>query len=149
MKGVRAAVVRTAAVVLLAGLAACSDAEDDYCDALTAEQEELTELAARESGDVLTPTAEAFERLQAAAPDELRDEWDTVVGAYEVLVGTIQDVGVDPADYDADDPPDDVTPDEERRLVAAASALESARVTDAIGGIEEHAGTVCEVSFSG
>jgi hypothetical protein len=134
--------------VLAAGLAACGDAEDDYCNALASEKKELTELADRGTGDVLTPTAKAFERLQAAAPDEVKDEWDTVVGAYGVLVDTIDELGVDPSTYDPEHPPADVSGADQRRLVTAAAALDSQRVTDAVKGIEDHARTVCDVDFS-
>jgi hypothetical protein len=136
----------TAALVL--GLMGCSDPEEGYCETLAAEQEELIELAERESGDVLSPTAASFQRLQDEAPEELRDEWDTVVGAYQVLAETIDELGVDPESYDPEAPPDDLSDGDVRRLATAAGALGSTRVVDAVRGIEDHARTVCDVDFS-
>jgi hypothetical protein len=137
-----------AAAVLALGLVGCSDPEEGYCETLAAEQEELTELAERDSGDVLSPTAASFQRLQSEAPEELRDEWDTVVGAYQVLTETIDELGVDPESYDPEAPPDDLSDGEVRRLATAAGALGSTRVVDAVRGIEDHARTVCDVDFS-
>jgi hypothetical protein len=140
------------AAVLALGLVGCSDPEEGYCETLAAEQEELTELAerdsGRDSGDVLSPTAASFQRLQEAAPEELRDEWDTVVGAYQVLTETIDDLGVDPEGYDPEDPPADLSDGDVRRLATAAGALGSSRVVDAVRGIEDHARAVCDVDFS-
>jgi hypothetical protein len=136
------------AAVLAIGLMGCSDPEEGYCETLAAEQGELTELAERDSGDVLSPTAASFQRLQEAAPEELRDEWDTVVGAYQVLKETIDELGVDPDSYDPEAPPDDLADAAVRRLATAAGALGSTRVLDAVRGIEDHARTVCDVDFS-
>jgi hypothetical protein len=135
-------------------LAGCSDAGegDGYCAALTQEKKTLDDLADQAGSgteDTLTPTVAAFSRLQAAAPDELQDEWETVVVAYQALVDAVQAAGIDPADYDPDHPPAGVSKDEAHRLAAVASKLASARVVAATSGIEEHAQEVCDVDFSG
>lgn len=145
---------RTAAatVLLVVGLTGCSDQQEKYCDALAEEQKTLTELAddAGESGaDVLTPTIESFERLRTEAPDEVRDEWETVLAAYESLEDAVQRAGVDPGDYSPDDPPPGLSKAERDRLASVASKLASFRVTEAIAGIEQHGDEVCEVAFQG
>ncbi len=67
-------------LVLLGG---CADDGEEYCETLAAEQRTLSTLAddSADGGDVLQPTLESFQRLQEVAPDELRDEWDTLTSA--------------------------------------------------------------------
>ncbi|WP_148574884.1 hypothetical protein [Nocardioides caldifontis] len=137
------------ALLLLVGLAACSDQEDAYCDALAEERETLSELAGSGSADVLDRALASMERLQEQAPEELRDEWDTVVRAYRTLADAVAETGVDPGGYDPEDPPAGVSRDDVRRLEAAAGTAGSPRVTDASRGIEDHATSVCEVDLTG
>ncbi len=137
------------AVLVLSG---CADDGGDYCAALADEKETLADLSgsAPEGGtDVLTPTLESFERLKAAAPDELKDEWETLVVAYQALADAVQEAGVDPEDYRAGKAPEGLSKQDAARLAAVASKLTSARVTAAAAGIEQHADEVCGVDFTG
>jgi len=141
-----------AAVVLLVttALAGCSDTVDGYCSTLADEQQTLTDLADRtaEPGfDVLTPSLAALERLRDEAPDDLRDEWDTVVRAWAALADAVADAGVDPGDYRPGQVPEGLGRAERRQLAAVASKLSSPRVVGAAAGIEDHALEVCEVDF--
>lgn len=143
-----------AAALLVSGLflAGCSDDGEEYCTALKDEQKTLTDLAdASPKGgtDVITPTLEAFERLREAAPDELQDEWETLVVAYQALADAVEEAGIDPADYRPDKPPPGLSKEEEDKLAAVASKLASVRVSEAAAGIEEHAKEVCGVDFTG
>lgn len=142
---------RTAlALLLVAALSGCADADEEYCGALAEEQETLTELASGAGrDDVLTPTLASFERLREAAPEELADEWDTVVFAYRALADAVEAAGVDPGDYRPDRPPPGLSKQEARRLAAVASKVASSRVRQAAGGIEQHAAEVCDVKFTG
>ena len=145
---------RTAVALVLAAaaLTGCSSEQEAYCEALADEQATLTDLAddAAEGGeDVLTPTLESYERLRDAAPDELLDEWDTVLGAFESLEDAVQRAGVDPGDYSSEDPPPGLSRAERERLASVASKLASFQVTEATRGIEQHADEVCEVAFDG
>lgn len=145
---------RTAVALVLAAsaLTGCTSQQEAYCEALAEEQEQLTRLAddATEGGeDVLTPTLESFDRLRAESPDELRDEWDTLVAAYESLADAVQSTGIDPGDYSPDDPPPGLSKAERERLEGVASKLASFRVTEATLGIEQHATEVCDVEFGG
>ena len=140
------------AVLVLAGailLGGCADEGEEYCETLAEEQQTLTKLAddSAGGGDVLGPTLESFQRLQAAAPDDLQDEWDTLTAAYEALVEAVEAAGIDPSDYDPENPPDDLSLKEANRLGAVASKLRTVRVSDAAGGIQDHARDVCDVDF--
>jgi hypothetical protein len=137
---------------MLAALAACGQDEPDYCTALKSEQRTLTTLADRadqRNGDVLTPTLAAFGRLRDAAPQQLSDEWDTVVFAYRALADAVKEAGVDPAAYRPGKRPAGVTRGEAKHLAGVAAELESPRVIDAVTGIEDQARQVCKVDFRG
>lgn len=138
-------------VLAAALLTGCSEQGEDYCDVIAEEQKTLTDLAdsSADGGDVLTPTLESFERLRAAAPEELRDEWDTVVVAYQALADAVEEAGIDPADYRPDDPPPGLSAGQVDRLAEVASKLASGRVVEATAGIEQHADEVCDVRFTG
>jgi hypothetical protein len=143
-----------AAALALAALplAACGQDQPDYCATLKTEQKTLTALANRadsRSGDVLTPTLAAFEHLRAAAPQQLSDEWDTVVFAYRALADAVKQAGIDPASYRPGKRPDGVTRAEARHLAALAAQLDAPRVIDAVTGIEDEARQVCSVDLRG
>ena len=140
-----------AAAVVLAMLGGCADEGEDYCEALAEEQQTLTELAdgSAAGGDVLTPTLESFQRLREEAPEELQDEWETLVVAYEALADAVDRAGIDPAEFRPDDLPEGLSEAEAERLGAVASKLVSGRVVEAVGGIEQHADEVCDVRFTG
>lgn len=138
-------------LLLVAGLTACSEGED-YCAALADEEPTLADLAARagEPGvDLLTPALEAYQRLREEAPDELGDEWDTVVLAHEALADEAAALGVEPGELRFDRRPEGLSGAEFRGLRALADELASARVRDALEGIEGHASEVCDVDFAG
>lgn len=153
---------RTAAAVpvLLLGalLGGCSGGDGggdggDYCQTLKDEQQTLTDLSKKASPkggtDVLTPTLQAFERLKEAAPQELQDEWETLVVAYQALADAVQRAGIDPADYRPDQPPPGLSKEQAAQLAAVADKLSSQRVLEAAQGIEDHAKAVCHVDFTG
>ena len=145
-----------AALGLLATLVSgCSGGQDEYCASLADAKEQLTHLAAEADGgsaaqaptDTLTPTLDVLRGLRSDAPDELKDEWDTVVFAYEDLAEAADRAGVDPADLSAGHAPRGLPPSQARRLAAVASKLESSRVLEASKGIEDQARQVCGVDF--
>ena len=95
-----------------------------------------------ERGFVLAP-------LRDVAPEELQDEWSTLVPAYEALVDAVEEAGIDPAEYQPDDLPEGLPGSEARRLASVASKLASPRVTQAAAGIQDHADAACGVAFTG
>jgi hypothetical protein len=140
------------AVTLVVGLAACSDSEGDYCEAFLDSRQELSDLTAQQaeagkSGqgvDVLTPTLQSFEELRELSPDELRDEWDTLVFAYRDLADAVERTGTDPADFQVGESPEGVSPEARQELARVAGKLDAPRVVEAASGVEVHAAQVCE-----
>jgi len=131
-------------------LVACADQTESYCDELAAERETLSDLAQRsdEPGtEVLEDTVEVWRDLQDEAPDDIADEWATLVFGLEGLVEAFDEAGTTPGAFDPASPPPGVTDGEAERLRDAAAELASPRVTAAGEAVEQHARDVCEVDL--
>ncbi len=150
----RPSTVRTAlaAVLLLPVLlAGCSSQQEEYCSALEEEQQTLAELGEggfEESGTVAR-TTDVFQRLTEEAPEDLRDEWDTLTGAWRGLEQALQVAGADESMFEAGERPEGMSAEDYDRISQAAVQLRSTRVVEAATGIEQHAQDVCEVDLTG
>ena len=136
------------AVTMFAG---CASATETYCSTLEDEQQQLKELAegaGEPNDDIFRETLSVFDELQSEAPDDIVDEWDTLIFALEGLVGALDDAGLDPADYERGRTPDGVTQEQMAAIQAAAEDLESDEVKEASEGIEQHATDVCQVDLT-
>lgn len=143
-----------AVALLVAVTAACSAADPDeaYCETVREEEKVVADLAGGSTdpgADVLTPALESLQRLQADAPDELGDEYSTVVNAYAGLVDAVEQAGLDPADLQGGRLPDDLDPAVRRRVRQTAATVAAPRVLEATLGIEDHALQVCGVDLKG
>ncbi len=141
-----------AAVLLLPVLlAGCSSQQEEYCSALEEEQQTLAELGEggfEESGTVAR-TTDVFQRLTEEAPEDLRDEWDTLTGAWRGLEQALQAAGADESMFEAGERPEGMSAEDYDRISQAAVQLRSTRVVEAATGIEQHAQDVCEVDLTG
>jgi len=141
----------TAVLLLPLLLAGCSSQQEQYCAALEEEQQTLAELGAgglEESGTVAR-TTDVFERLAEESPDDLRDEWDALTGAWRGLEQALQDAGADESMFEAGERPEGMSAEDYDRISQAAVQLRSTRVVKAATGIEQHAQDVCEVDLTG
>lgn len=145
----RRALLGTVLLVVAASTAACSDPGEDYCEAVAAERDAFTGLAESPDRDGVRQTLDALERLREEAPDELRDEYDTLVNAFAALDDALTETGLDLDDLSAEEPPEGVDRADYDRVAGTAADLVSARVRDAAGGVEQHAADVCGVDFAG
>lgn len=155
----RRVVVPLLGLALVAGTAACGGGgeEEDYCAAFLERREELSDLSAQQAEaaktggtvDVLTPTLTAFEDLRSAAPEDLQDEWDTLVFAYRDLAEAVEDSGVDPAEFRVGEVPEGLALEDRRVLVRVASKLGAPRVVEAANGVEGYSAQVCEETDEG
>ncbi len=133
-----------AALVVIALLATgCADQKEKYCDAVEDNQQELGEVLGDGSPDALLKALPIFEDLADQAPDDLRDEWRTVIDALEGLQRALEDAGVDPATYDRDDPPEGLSQADQDAIDAAASELTSDATVTAFSGVDQQAKDVC------
>ncbi|HEX4978142.1 MAG TPA: hypothetical protein VFV40_09785 [Nocardioides sp.] len=141
-----------AAVLLLPVLVAgCSSQQERYCSALEEEQQTLAELGEggfEESGTV-GRTTDVFERLAQEAPEDLRDEWDALTGAWLGLERALRAADADESMFEAGERPEGMSAEDYDRISQAAVQLRSTRVVEAASGIEQHAQDVCGVDLTG
>lgn len=145
LRGVGAAVLASA---LLVGLVGCGeDSEEAYCKAVKSEQEKFAEMQSDVSGLGLLEGLPTLRRLSAKAPDDLRDEWQTFLGALDAFSETLDEVGVEPTDFVDGKPPVGLSAAERTRIADAANELSSPDVVDAADGIEQQAKDVCKLQL--
>jgi hypothetical protein len=138
----RVAVLLVAA--LLGGLlGGCGDQKEQYCDAVRSHQRELGEELGGGGPDALLKALPVFRDLADEAPDDIRDEWRTVVDALEGLRDALEDAGVDPATYDRDQPPPGLTSEQKDAIDAAARRLTSDATVAAFNAVDQQAKDVC------
>jgi hypothetical protein len=141
-----------AAVLLLPLLAGgCSSEQEQYCAALEEEKQTLEEIGnggIEESGSV-SRTTDVFERLAEEAPEDLRDELDTLAGAWQGLERALEAADADESMFEAGERPEGMSAEDYDRISQAAVQLRSTRVVEAATGIEQHAQDVCEVDLTG
>ena len=138
---------RAAAGVALLALAlvltGCADQKEKYCDAVEDHQQELGEILGAGSPDALLKALPIFRDLADEAPEDLRDEWKTVIDAVSGLQEALEDAGVDPATYDRDDPPEGLSQADQDAIDAAARRLTSEETVTALSGVDQQAKDVC------
>jgi hypothetical protein len=136
---------RVAVVLLLVGLATtgCGDQQDKYCDAVKDHRQELGSVLGDGSADALLDALPILRDLADQAPDDIRDEWKTVIDAVEGLQQALEDAGVDPATYDRDHPPAGLSQADKDDIDAAARELTSEQTVSAFSGVDQQAKDVC------
>lgn len=137
---------RAAAVMLLL-LAlvstGCADQKEKYCDAVKDHQQELGEMLGEGGPTALLKALPIFRDLADDAPEDIRDEWRTVIAALEGLESALDDAGVDPATYDRDHPPADLSQAQQDKIDAASLELASPQTVQALDGVQQQARDVC------
>lgn len=129
----------------------CASQLEQYCSALEEETPTLQELGDggfEESGTV-SRTTQVFGRLAQESPDDLRDEWDTLTGAWQGLERALGAAGADESMFEAGERPEGMSVEDYDRISQAAVQLRSTRVVEAASGIEQHAQDVCGVDLTG
>lgn len=135
------------AVVALGGLltSGCSeDPYEGYCDTVVEHQDALTEAVAQGHPDALLSVLPELRDLRDASPGDVATEWQQVVGRLEALQDALNEAGVEPGDYDRDDPPAEVTEDERTAIEAAAGELLRPETSQAFAVLETEVRDVCQ-----
>ncbi|MBO9521229.1 MAG: hypothetical protein J7518_06805 [Nocardioidaceae bacterium] len=118
--------------------------EDAYCGALKKDQGVFADDS---SGMALIGNLPALHRLAAKAPDDLDDEWQTVLSALDSLDEAIEKAGVKPGDFANGQPPAGLSATEKTRIAQAASEVADQDVVDAFSGIDQQARDVCKLQL--
>lgn len=136
------------AVAVLGTASGCSgDPTEAYCTEVQAQQTPLTEAAAAGATGLLQALP-SFEVLRDKAPDDIADDWAIVVQRVTVLRAALDDAGVDPATYDPEEPPADLSEQEQAAITAAATGLVTDAMVTALGSVQQHARDVCKTPLT-
>jgi hypothetical protein len=133
--------------LLLLAPQACGDDEASYCSALASDQQLFAQMQDDPSGLGLLEHRTTLHQLGDKAPDDLRDEWQTFLGAIDAFAKTLDQSGVKPGDFVDGKPPDGLSAAERTRIADAASELSSQDVVEAASGIEQQAKDVCKLQL--
>jgi hypothetical protein len=142
----RAARTGSALVLVLAALASlsgCKDQQEKYCDAVKDHQQKLGEVLGSGAPDALLEALPIFRDLAGEAPEDIRDDWKTVISALEGLQKALEDAGVDPRSYDRDHPPAGLSAEDKQAIDAAAARLGSEATNTAVNAVDQEAKDVC------
>jgi len=137
-------------MLVLASVSGCADQTEKYCSTVKDDQQELTDLrknAGKPGNDFFGESLAVLEGFRDEAPDDIVDEWDTIVFGWQGLAEAIEAAGVDAGEYQAGNRPPGVSDAEAKAIEGAALKLASSRVVDASDGIEQHARDVCKVDL--
>ncbi|CAN5368108.1 hypothetical protein BH09ACT12_BH09ACT12_37470 [soil metagenome] len=133
---------------LLGVTSGCGDDPiESYCAEVEVQQKPITEAVAAGATGLLLALP-SFEALRDKAPDDIADKWAVVVQRISVLEEALDDAGVDPASYDPEQPPADLSKDELAAITAAASGLVTEATTEALDSVQQHARDVCKTPLS-
>lgn len=126
------------ALVLAAGLlAGCSsDPQADYCEAVEEHQVELTEIAASTDTGTLFEALPVYDDLAEGAPGDIAGEWAQVIEPLRALEAALDEAGVNPSAYDAEEPPADLDQEGREAIEAAARRVGSEQTVTAMAAVE-------------
>lgn len=133
----------------LSVLSGCGgSAVDGYCEALEGHRKAFAEMTATGApDDALVKQLPMLEQLAGQAPDDLTDEWRTLVEAVKGLDTALDAAGIKAGKYRAGKPPAGLDPAHVEAVTAAAQQLGSAEVSAAASGITQQARDVCKINL--
>jgi hypothetical protein len=121
----------------------------DYCNDLKAAKKEVDALKGGDFSD-LQKTTDAMHKLADEAPDELKDDWDTLVTGVDKLVAALKKAGLDDSDMatlQSGQIPDGVDMDALTGLMTEIQALDTDKFQAAGDNINKHAKDKCGVDL--
>lgn len=134
--------------LVAAALSGCGsgpeDERADYCEVVNEQQVALSEALGEESPDAVLGALPLFRELADEAPRDIDDDWTVFIGALEELQGALDAAGVAAASYDAKNPPEDVTEEEQAAIARAADQLVTQEVSNAFEAVKQQAKDVCK-----
>ena len=140
--------MRLAAALLLVAVIVSGCGGDDYCGAVEEHQAELTDVTASGSPAALLEALPIFRDLADGAPEDIRDDWDAFLDRLEELDDALRSADVDPAAYDPENLPPELTDEQRRRIEAAGAALADPAVVQAFDSVQQQAKDVCHTPLS-
>ena len=140
--------VATLAVALLLPLTGCGgDSTEDYCGAIQAANKKVAAMIASDSPSALLSNVPLLKDLAQEAPEDIADEWQTLIGALEGLDEALDDAGVQASDFTGGKPPAGLGATDQKAIADAAGQVGGEDVVQATYGIEQQARDVCKVNL--
>lgn len=143
MRTRRGVAALTAAVLL--PLAGCGGG--DYCADLEQHRTEIADMIGSGSPSALLDSLPMLRDLAEESPDDLADEWQTLIRALDGLDDAIRRAGVKPTDFEGGKPPTGLSVTDQRAIADAAGQIGADEVVQATSGIEQQARDVCKVNL--
>jgi len=125
------------------------DSSGDYCSDLKAAKKEVDALKDGDFSD-LQKTTDAMHKLADEAPDEIKDDWKTLVDGVDKLVDALKDAGLDDDDMatlQSGQIPDGVDMAALNGLMEEIKDLSTQEFEDAGEAINKHAKDECNVDL--
>jgi hypothetical protein len=142
-------------VPLLAGLclvglltSGCKSDTERYCDEVQAQQKRLTELAADHDPAKIFAVLPPYQALAAKAPDDIKDEWATVIDRYQQLQSALADADVSAQAYADNSWRQGLSREQVNGVLRAAAGLVDPSTRDALNGVQQQARDVCQTPLS-
>ena len=135
------------ALALVLPLAGCGDPTENYCNDLQQHTKQISEMVGSGSPSALLSGLPVLRDLAAKSPDDLDDEWQTLLGALEGLNDAIKAAGVKPSDFKGGKPPAGLSAGDQKAIADAADQIGTDEVVQASSGIEQQARDVCKVNL--
>lgn len=139
-----------AASVLAVGvLAGCGSSTEAYCDDL---EDAKGTFDAMEEGDFenFDKVFSTFEDMSQKAPDDVKDEWETLNSALQEFKSALDDAGLDISDLDnlsSGEVPEGVDQQKLMELPQKMQKLDDDKTKKAADDIAEHAKDNCDVDL--
>ncbi|MCW2755377.1 MAG: hypothetical protein JWQ32_2788 [Marmoricola sp.] len=137
----RARLLVVPAVLALVLTGCGQSATAHYCSALQAHQGIFADDG---TGLVLITNLPELKVLASDAPDDVRADWQTFIGALQSLHDTIAAAHLRPRDFVNGRAPAGTPAGTEASIAAAANELSAPDVVNAANGIEQEAKDVCQ-----
>lgn len=120
------------------------DPTGSYCDVLASMNDSFGSFDPQRFDE----TVDQFRVIADAAPPEVADEWDLLVGVLAGLDEALADLGLSYADLADPESMADLDAQDAQRIAKLAERL-TAGTEEAMATIQEHAGTECDVDLGG
>jgi hypothetical protein len=137
----RAALAALLAVAALS-LGGCGHGES-YCGAVHDHQSALGSIAHGGDRTALIEALPIFEDLRSKAPDDVAEDWQLLVTRIQALDTALKNAGVDPATYDAKNPPTGLSAEDRALIRRAAAELAASDTQQALTTVQQEVLDVC------
>ncbi|HEX7738792.1 MAG TPA: hypothetical protein VF426_04005 [Marmoricola sp.] len=123
------------------------NAIDDYCAALNSHQRQFADMTSQNSPVALLDARSMFKSLADKAPDDMTDDWQTLLLALDGLQKALDHAGVKASDYVDGKPPSTLSTAERKVIAVAADQLSAQSTVNAVDAIDQEARDVCKINL--